>query len=217
MNKSIKLIASLFSCILLLGSCSDDDNNYEVTEEWKAYQQSLVTKVMLEEDESGERVYTAVKSESGMGYIYYRTSDYITNNQEGNFDEDGPTIFAETKAEVNRPVYDTDVVRVRYEGWYYNEDNTKVVFDSTEKGANNAQSKGTQFGVSDVVDGFKTLLQNMKVGDEFLVCMPYQLAYGAYGHYDSYYGTMIIPGYTTLFFDVKLLENVTATEEAQKE
>jgi FKBP-type peptidyl-prolyl cis-trans isomerase FklB len=49
-----------------------------------------------------------------------------------------------------------------------------------------------------VVDGFSTALQNMHIGDRWLVYIPYTLGYGTT---DS--GT--IPAYSTLVFDITLL------------
>lgn len=217
MNKKIYLITILLGLFAFFASCSDDDDN-TVTDEWKNHQQSLYQKVMNMKDDSGRSVFEEIKSLSGQGNIFVKDSDYITKNEQDEFDEEGPVIFksdASSKAS-KRPIYDTDVVEVRYEGWYYNLDNKKVVFDSTEKnvqtGKWNNNKETAKFTVNGVVDGFKTLLQNMEVGEEKIVCMPYQLGYLESG---DDYGT--IPGYTTLFFDVKLLKNVTAEEELQKQ
>lgn len=218
--KNIGLLIFLLGALFYLPSCSDNDDN-EVSEEWKKYQQSLYNKVMMMEDESGSRVYKMISSGSGLGEIYVKDSEYISNNQKGEFDEEGPIVFVEstepkTKASASDdyPI-DTDRVKVRYEGWYYSEGDKRTIFDSTEltldtktgvwKWANNAEFEGRTFTVSGVVDGFKTLLQNMKVGEEKIVCMPYKLGYGEYGNSQ---GNVYIPGYTTLFFDVKLMEIV---------
>ena len=52
-----------------------------------------------------------------------------------------------------------------------------------------------------VVDGFSTALQHMKVGDKWEVWMPWRLAYGVTGKGN-------IPGYTTLVFEIELVEIV---------
>ena len=71
----------------------------------------------------------------------------------------------------------------------------KYVFDSTAN-RNNAPS---DFDVRGVVDGFGTALQHMKVGDKWEVWIPWRLAYGVNG-------SQVIPGYTTLVFEIELLE-----------
>lgn len=51
--------------------------------------------------------------------------------------------------------------------------------------------------ISSVVNGFATALQYMKVGDRWMVYIPYTLAYGTAN-------TEKIPAYSTLIFDLKL-------------
>lgn len=223
MNKSINLFVVLLGLLLSSVSCSEDDNTVGVSAEWKRYQQSVYNRVMMMEDESNNRVFEMYSSLSGMGDIYVKNSDFIANNDKGKFDKDAPIIFSETtdtgsakatisSANLDRSNIDTDSVRVRYEGWFYMEGDKKVIFDSTERSVssgqwlNNINEDGVDFIIGGVVDGFKTLLQKMKVGEEKIVCMPYQLGYGESG------GSSI-PGYTTLFFNVKLLKNITAEEE----
>lgn len=223
MNKNLSLILILLGMLFYLPSCSDDDNNdNEVSEEWKTYQQSLYNKVMKEyASESG--VYKMISSVSGMGDIYVRDTDYISNNQKGEFDKNGPEVFSKeddtaaksnTYASGDYPI-DTDEVKIRYEGWYYTEGEKRIIFDSTEQilntktgvweWANNPTYEGSTGTVGFFTDGFRTLLQNMKVGEEKVVCMPYRLAYGEYGESGE---NVYIPGYTTLFFAVKLMEIV---------
>ena len=54
-----------------------------------------------------------------------------------------------------------------------------------------------KYGVSSLCDGFSTALQNMRIGDRWLVYMPYELGYGT-----TDYG--VIPAYSTLVFDMAL-------------
>ena len=55
--------------------------------------------------------------------------------------------------------------------------------------------------VSGVVEGFSTALQHMKRGDKWRVTVPYQLGYGTAGS-----GTVVIPGYSTLVFEIELVD-----------
>ncbi|GHT25532.1 hypothetical protein AGMMS4957_20490 [Bacteroidia bacterium] len=63
------------------------------------------------------------------------------------------------------------------------------------------QGRGAKFTVNGVVTGFSTALQNMVVGDKWEICIPYALGYGTAGSSSGY-----IPGYSTLFFEIELLE-----------
>ena len=53
--------------------------------------------------------------------------------------------------------------------------------------------------VGELIDGFATALQNMRIGDHWRVYMPYQLGYGINGTSSG------IPGYSTLVFDIALV------------
>lgn len=188
MNRSI-LIAFLAGIALLMGSCGSDDATDAVSEEWKAYQQNLVTEVA--KPGSG---YSSIESESQNGKVYYKTTTAIKATPEGT-------------------PYFTDSVVCRYTGWYLDLNGKKVEFDSTE-GGNNAQAgRGFRIGGYEavtssgtvtyqnigVIDGWATALQHMHVGDQWEICIPYQLGYGTGGNTS-------ISGYTTLWFNVKLLE-----------
>ena len=83
---------------------------------------------------------------------------------------------------------ETASVVVNYTGRYYNDN----VFDSGKK---------STFLVNQVVRGFGVALQHMRVGQKWDVCIPYWLGYGETGSY-----TGSIQGYTTLFFEIELLQ-----------
>lgn len=135
--------------------------------------------------------YTKIESQSGNGHIMYKE---ITDGDTG-----------ETP-------YFTDQVSVLYTGWfkrYWTKEDTftgddgnlfknKVIFDSTAD-RNNVPSKFTVG--SELIDGFCTALQHMEVGDRWEVWIPWQLGYGATGRGD-------IKGYSTLVFEIELLEIV---------
>ena len=138
--------------------------------------------------------YSKIESQSGNGYIMYKK-------------------IKEGKTGV-KP-YFTDVVKVLYTGWYKefwtkgdtftgDDGNTfynKAIFDSTA----NRNDVPSIFQINDsqrpLADGFATALQHMEVGDKWEIWIPWNLAYGATGN-----GT--IKGYSTLVFEVELLEIV---------
>jgi peptidylprolyl isomerase/FKBP-type peptidyl-prolyl cis-trans isomerase FklB len=84
-----------------------------------------------------------------------------------------------------------DLVRVEYEGALID----GTVFDSSyERGA------PAVFSPADVVPGWTEALQLMKVGDEWLLYLPPDLAYGPEGRPPA------IPGNSVLVFRLKLLD-----------
>ncbi len=152
------------------------DDETGIDEEWKAYHQGLVDEVAANPE------YKYYTSRSGNGRVYWkRISDFIPDTGDENYDKTLSPQF-------------TDSVHVRYTGWYFYKDGTKYTFDSTED--NGATYKAR---VGNNIDGWATMLQNMVEGDQVEICVPYMLGYGAYA-YNS------IPGYTTLWFKMKLLK-----------
>ena len=92
-----------------------------------------------------------------------------------------------------------NVVKVTYTGWLWN-DTTKYNSPLALKNAFDSNLNGFSCTVgSGVIDGWSLVLQNMPVGAKWRVFIPYYLAYGASG-------SSSIPGYSTLIFDMKLVE-----------
>ena len=73
----------------------------------------------------------------------------------------------------------------------------KYIFDSTE----NRNNIPSTFTVSGLIDGYRTALQHMQVGDKWEIWIPWNLGYGASGSSN-------IPGYTALVFEVELVSIV---------
>lgn len=166
-----------FLMALLFASC---DKTETFDDQWKLDNEAQFAAI------AADPAYTKINSQSGKGFVMYKKI------QSGN----GGT------------PYFTDKVKVLYTGWYKNiwsmpdiytdnKDNiiyNKVIFDSTEN--NNIPRT---FSVNGVVDGFSTALQNMRVGDKWEVWMPWKLAYGESGN-------NTIAGYTTLVFEIELVD-----------
>lgn len=98
---------------------------------------------------------------------------------------------AEDTSENNPRPLQGSKVKVLYKGFYYN--NTYFDKGTEETG------KPATFVVSGLVRGFAIALQNMRVGDKWEIWIPWPLGYGS-----SNYGN--IPGYSTLGFEVELVE-----------
>ena len=84
-------------------------------------------------------------------------------------------------------------VKVNYEGFLL--DGTK--FDSSID-----RGEPATFGVNQVIPGWTEALQLMPVGSKWKLFIPYDLAYGAQG------AGQFIPPYSTLIFEVELLDIV---------
>lgn len=83
----------------------------------------------------------------------------------------------------------TDSVRCHYQGTFI----SGKVFDSSYSG------EPLVFPLNRVIPGWTEGLQYMKEGAKFRFVIPYNLAYGPYGYAS-------IPSYSTLIFEVELLE-----------
>ncbi len=175
-------------CTLLsLAACDKEDSKKNTP--WRLDNEAQFVKI------SADKNYTRLASFSNRGHIMYKELK---------------------KGSGATPLF-TDRVKVRYAGWYkynwekpdtYNDDKgnvitNKIIFDSTEK-RNNIPSTfdvnpNAKYGV---VDGFSTALQHMRVGDKWEVWIPWELGYGEVGNSSS------IPAYTTLVFEIELIEIV---------
>ena len=86
---------------------------------------------------------------------------------------------------------ETDQVKCHYEGKLLN----NQIFDSSIK-----RGEPAEFGVTQVIPGWVEALQLMTVGSKWRLYVPYEMAYGPQGIPNA------IPPYSTLIFEVELLE-----------
>ena len=174
-----KLLLLFTLAALIFASCSKDDETDTI---WEDNNKAAFEKTAALPE------YKTIQSESKNGSIAYK----VIKSGEG-----------------KTPLF-TDRVKILYTGWFKlvdwnkgdiftNENGVKVtnkfIFDSTA----NRNDVPSIFRVSGVVDGFSTALQYMKVGDKWEVWMPYRLGYGERSQGN-------IPGFTTLVFEIELLE-----------
>lgn len=175
-----KLLLLFTLAAFIFASCDKKDD--ETNEIWKDNNEAAYIKTAALAE------YKTILSESKNGSIAYTAIE---------------------SGEGETPLF-TDQVKVLYTGWYKMVDwnkpdiftnesgvkvTNKIIFDSTA----DRSDVPSIFNVSGVVDGFSTALQNMKVGDKWEIWIPYKLGYGEGGQ-----GS--IPGFTTLVFEVELLD-----------
>lgn len=111
------------------------------------------------------------------------------------------------------PMY-TDSVRADYSGRLLPSASfsTGYVFDKSYSGTfDPATATPSTFKCSSLTGGFATAIMNMHIGDHWEIYVPYQLGYGVNGSSDTN-GKTIIPGYSTLIFDVTLKAFYRANE-----
>lgn len=110
----------------------------------------------------------------------------------------------------------TDSVLVNYRGWllrsasYTESSDSELgrVFDQSYTGNLDVETaRPVRFLVSRLVDGFTTALMHMHAGDRWKVYIPYTLAYGTK---DKTSGSITIPAYSTLVFDIELVASSQA-------
>ena len=171
----------LLSGLLFLAVACDKTETFD--DKWQLDNEAQFARVTANTE------YTKLNSQSGKGYIMYKELEQ----------GDGAT------------PYFTDEVKVLYTGWYKNDWSlpdsytndkgnlilNKIIFDSTA----NRNNIPSTFSVKGVVDGFSTALQHMQVGDKWEIWIPWKLGYGETGNNS-------IAGYTTLVFEIELVDIV---------
>lgn len=171
----------LLSGLLFLAVACDKTETFD--DKWQLDNEAQFARVTANTE------YTKLNSQSGKGYIMYKELEQ----------GDGAT------------PYFTNQVKVLFTGWYKNDWSqpdsytndkgnlirNKIVFDTT--GDQNPIPR--TFMVGQRIDGFTTALQNMHVGDKWEIWIPWKLGYGEAGNNS-------IPGYTTLVFEIELVDIV---------
>ncbi|MDH6303452.1 FKBP-type peptidyl-prolyl cis-trans isomerase [Parabacteroides sp. PF5-5] len=121
--------------------------------------------------------YNKISSPSGMGDVFYKVLQ---------------------KGEGTDPIYYNSKVKVYYKG--------SLITDSVFDSAMPPYKQPVRFAVDSVTDGFSTALQHMRVGDKWDIWMPSDLGYGASGSKKSSNGHQAVPPYSTLHFEVEMVE-----------
>ena len=199
-RRGFYLIAAALFAVLGLASCSEEDDTVEEFPGWQARNEAYFNHLsdsvaeLLRLDPSRtdwKRIKSWSKDSEAVGV----NSDYIVVNVV----EEGDPASA-------TPLY-TDTVSVHYLGrllpsvsYPYGK-----VFDQSYNGnfyeevARPVEMAIGNSSGNSLIDGFATALQQMRRGDRWMVYIPYQLGYGASGSGE-------IPGYSTLIFDLRLVD-----------
>ena len=100
----------------------------------------------------------------------------------------------EEVGEGNRSPIFTDSIRANYRVWLIN---NEVIDQSYRGDFNPSISVPAKFAMSGMITGWITALQHMRVGDQWIVYMPYTLGYGPKG-------SGAVPGYSVLKYRLNL-------------
>lgn len=184
MNKNFLVLAVLFSAIISFASClNNDDEDKGVSEEWIAYNNK-------QERDAASAGYIERESVSRNGSIYWKYVDNFVDE----------TLAGTITDKDRKPIF-TDSVSLRCEGWFYYLDGTKKTFLEDDNAI--LLKRRINSGIFPLTDGTITMLQNMIIDEQVEVCIPYMLGYGTAGRYSN--NVQVIPGYTTLWFRIKLM------------
>ena len=184
--KYILLAVILFPLMGIVSSCSDETETEGEFDNWQEKNEAILTQWAANSSYQKILTYTKNAATSGM-----RNSDFIYVE------------VLESGSGTETPLY-SDTCRVAYRGHFiptasYSEG---YVFSQTYSGDFNWGTAGTTSGQS-WVDGFSTALQHMHVGDRWRVRIPYTLAYGESANTS---GSVTIPAYSNLVFEIALYD-----------
>ena len=179
---------------LSMASCSESDDTVEEFPDWQKNNEAYFT-----------NMYTSAKQKIASGDTSWKVIKCYSMPEESATYTSTPEqhIVVNVLQEgtgAGCPLY-TDSVSCHYSGRLL--PSTTYTdgfrFDQSWYGTfNEATAKPSRFVVSGLIDGFSTAIQNMHIGDHWLVYIPYQLGYGVTGSTN-------IPSYSTLIFDITLV------------
>lgn len=168
-------IALMFLCLAVVSSCGKDDDEVVVDEVWKLQNEEAFQAI------ASDPAYTELKSLGNDGSVYYQVVKEGTGKRE---------------------IYYTDSVKVYYTGRYYDGEE----FDSAEPPYDAPRTFALQAGLANsVIEGWPVAIQDMHVGDRWNIWMPQQLAYGPRGNVNPNTGEVLVPGYSTLNFEIEIV------------
>ena len=176
------LIISCLSCLsCFLFSCSDETETESEFANWQARNDAVT------DQWAANASYRKIKTFSKDPNVAGKNSDYIYVE------------VLESGSGTESPLYN-DTVRVAFQGRLIPSTNYAdgYMFTYSYLGDFNWRTIGTSDGAS-WRDGFSTALQNMHIGDRWLVRIPYTLMYGA----ESDTG---FPSYSNMIFDIALVD-----------
>ena len=192
--KSLILLFSLFVSAFTFISCSETDDTVEEYPNWQNANDTYFNKIHTE-------AKTAIASGDTSWKIF---NSYALNDSMAKNADDHIVVKVIKKGTGSGyPLY-TDTVRVHYRGQLIPSTSytNGYIFVESYSGDYDAETSApVTFGVAAKEEGLSTALQNMHIGDRWIVYIPYNLGYGS----TLQNSTLFIPAYSTLIYDLTLV------------
>ena len=189
----------LLTLLPLLTSCSESDENEFDSDAWKAKNEAYFEQSYLTHNTS---------STAGTAFLLPNWSQPASKTLSELAHTDCILVDVLERGEGTTNPYYTDSVLVHYNGRLIPTDDYPAGYEFDRSWYSNfdpAVDEPARFLTSNVVAGFSTALQHMHRGDRWRVTIPYQLGYGSTTQ-------SAIPAYSTLIFDIRLVDFWHKTE-----
>ena len=203
-----RLLFIALSFVLTFGllSCEDESGTYDAYADWQARNEAWFVQIA---DSARSAIRSARQAygnewESHCDWRMYKALDKSPTYDSKLVTDSICVRILSRGTGTHSPVY-TDSVRVNYRGWLMPTTDAKgqreeKVFDQSYYGTfNSATAAPFKLSVAGVVIGFGTALQYMVEGDEWMVYIPSQLAYGETATDGG------IPAFSTIRFRLQLM------------
>ena len=194
---SLYTLLTMVLMALAMVSCKETDDDVEEFPNWKKANEAFFAakyNAARQAIANGDKTWLILKNYAKDASATGDPTDYIVVKIINEGTGSGYPLF-------------TDSVRVHYRGQlmtstsYVDSEDTELgmVFDKSWSGTTFDATTfvPAKFSVANTVVGFSTALQHMRIGDRWKVYIPYNLGYGEKG-------SGVVPGYSTLVFDLSL-------------
>jgi FKBP-type peptidyl-prolyl cis-trans isomerase len=181
-RKQLLYLLSIMALLFFYTACNDSNSGIDIA--WKYVNDKAYQEIVNNPD------YKELKTETGPSGVYYKAIGY------------------QSEANTVNPLQ-TSTVKVLYYGAYYDGtvfDLGSRMYDDNGELVEQDPPYSQSFSIAGTIRGFSFALQNMTVGDEWDIWIPYWLGYGETGYINTSTGQVLIKGYTTLHYVVKLVE-----------
>jgi FKBP-type peptidyl-prolyl cis-trans isomerase FklB len=192
MKNSLLWLMGLFFTLSFISSCEETDGVIDPYTDWEERNQHYI-----------DSIASVAKANQGNAVGQWKIIHTYKYPQQGLVMGDVNEYVYCKVLEIGdgaTPMF-TDTVAANYCGKLIPLYNGSVVtFDQSYQGELNSDvATPSTFAVSGVITGWTTALQEMKEGDRWELYVPSDLGYGDYGKNE-------IPGFSTLIFDLDLVE-----------
>lgn len=197
-------VATLFT--ISMSSCSETDNNVEEYPNWQATNESYFNNVYTAAQKAvndGDASWKLIRSWSLLESVATKPTDYVVVEVKNGGTGSGCPLYTDSvKVHVRaRLLPSTSYAK----GYVFAQ---SFSGDEVNPNVDAPMTLGVAQGTY-VPNGLSTALQQMHIGDHWMVTVPYQLGYGT-----TTYTTPVVEAYSTLLYDVTLVGYFRKTNTA---